>query len=68
MVDAIGHMTLIMANDKLEEQLPKLLPGITGLYKKHTEHYLITQVKLLLNYNNYVNIIRAISMATHQAN
>ena len=47
MVDAIGHMTLVMANDKLEEQLPKLLPGITGLYKKHTEHYLITQVKLL---------------------
>lgn len=42
-VDAIGHMTLVMANDKLEEQLPKLLPGITGLYKKHTEHYLITQ-------------------------
>ncbi|KAJ7383167.1 Mroh1p [Desmophyllum pertusum] len=42
-VDAVGHMTLIMANDKLEEQLPKLLPGITSLYKKHTEHYLITQ-------------------------
>ncbi|RMX49356.1 hypothetical protein pdam_00014787 [Pocillopora damicornis] len=42
-VDAIGHMTLIMAKDKLEEQLPKLLPGITALYKKHTEHYLITQ-------------------------
>ena len=54
MVDAIGHMTLIMANDKLEEQLPKLLPGITGLYKKHTEHYLITQVKLLLSCNNNV--------------
>jgi len=37
-------MTLVMANDKLEEQLPRLLPGITGLYKRHTEHYLITQV------------------------
>ncbi|XP_067055526.1 maestro heat-like repeat-containing protein family member 1 [Acropora muricata] len=42
-VDALGHMTLIMAKEKLEEQLPKLLPGITGLYKRHTEHYLITQ-------------------------
>lgn len=42
-VDALGHMTLVMAKDKLEEQLPKLLPGITGLYRKHTEHYLITQ-------------------------
>ena len=44
-MDAVGHMTLIMAKDKLEEQLPRLLPGITGLYKRHTEHYLITQVK-----------------------
>lgn len=42
-VDAVGHMTLIVAKDKLEEQLPRLLPGITGLYKRHTEHYLITQ-------------------------
>lgn len=42
-VDAVGHMTLIMANEKLEEQLPRLLPGITNLYKRHTEHYLITQ-------------------------
>ena len=43
-VDAIGHMTHIMSREKLEEQLPKLLPGVTGLYKKHAEHYLITQV------------------------
>lgn len=68
MVDAIGHMTLVMANDKLEEQLPKLLPGITGLYKKHTEHYLITQVKLLLSCNNNVNITRGLSMARNKAN
>ncbi|XP_048576780.1 maestro heat-like repeat-containing protein family member 1 isoform X2 [Nematostella vectensis] len=42
-VDAVGHMTHILSQDKLEEQLPKLLPGITNLYKKHTDHYLITQ-------------------------
>ena len=44
-MDALGHMTLVMAKEKLAEQLPKLLPGITGLYKRHTEHYLITQVQ-----------------------
>ena len=43
-VDAIGHMTHIMSREKLEEQLPKLLPGVTSLYRKHAEHYLITQV------------------------
>ena len=30
-VDAIGHMTHIMSHEKLDEQLPKLLPGITRL-------------------------------------
>ncbi|XP_031575321.1 maestro heat-like repeat-containing protein family member 1 [Actinia tenebrosa] len=42
-ITAIGHMTHIMSHDKLEEQLPKLLPGITNLYKKHSDHYFITQ-------------------------
>ncbi|KAK2550462.1 Maestro heat-like repeat-containing protein family member 1 [Acropora cervicornis] len=55
-VDALGHMTLIMAKGKLEEQLPKLLPGITGLYKRHTEHYLITQACNLPDYSNLVSV------------
>ncbi|XP_053350115.1 maestro heat-like repeat-containing protein family member 1 isoform X1 [Clarias gariepinus] len=41
--EALGLMTHLMAHDKLEEQLPKLLPAILGLYKKNTEHYIISK-------------------------
>lgn len=44
--EALGLMTHLMAHDKLEEQLPKLLPAILGLYKKNTEHYIISKVQL----------------------
>lgn len=37
-----------MANDKLEEQLPKLIPTIISLYKKNPEHYVISKVGLVL--------------------
>jgi len=42
-VGALGHMSHLMARDKLEEQSQRLLQGITGLYKRHQEHYKITQ-------------------------
>lgn len=42
-VEALGHMTHLMARDKLEEQLPRILAGILGLYKKHQEPFHITQ-------------------------
>uniref|UniRef100_A0A673L083 Maestro heat-like repeat-containing protein family member 1 n=1 Tax=Sinocyclocheilus rhinocerous TaxID=307959 RepID=A0A673L083_9TELE len=41
--EALGSMSHLMAHDKLEEQLPKLLPTILGLYKKNSEHYIITK-------------------------
>ena len=43
-VEALGHMTHLMARDKLEEQLPRLLAGIVGLYKRHPEPFHVTQV------------------------
>ena len=43
-VECIGHMTHLMAKEKLEEQLPKILQGMLGLYKKHPEPFHITQV------------------------
>ena len=43
-VEALGHMTHLMARDKLEEQLPRILAGILGLYKRHPEPFHITQV------------------------
>ncbi|XP_056618249.1 maestro heat-like repeat-containing protein family member 1 isoform X1 [Triplophysa dalaica] len=41
--EAVGSMSHLMAHDKLEEQLPKLLPAILGLYKKNPEHYIISK-------------------------
>ncbi|KAL0985276.1 hypothetical protein UPYG_G00154880 [Umbra pygmaea] len=40
---AVGSMSHLMAHDKLEEQLPKLIPTIMSLYKKNTEHYVISK-------------------------
>uniref|UniRef100_A0AAZ3QUS1 Maestro heat-like repeat family member 1 n=1 Tax=Oncorhynchus tshawytscha TaxID=74940 RepID=A0AAZ3QUS1_ONCTS len=41
--EAVGSMSHLMAHDKLEEQLPKLIPTILSLYKKNTEHYVISK-------------------------
>ena len=45
-VEALGHMTHLMARDKLEEQLAKILAGILGLYKRHSEPFHVTQVDI----------------------
>ncbi|GAA6103654.1 maestro heat-like repeat-containing protein family member 1 isoform X1 [Tachysurus ichikawai] len=41
--EALGLMSHLMPHDKLEEQLPKLLPAILSLYKKNPEHYIISK-------------------------
>uniref|UniRef100_A0A3Q1JK79 Uncharacterized protein n=1 Tax=Anabas testudineus TaxID=64144 RepID=A0A3Q1JK79_ANATE len=41
--EAVGSMCHLMASDKLEEQIPKLIPAILSLYKKNTEHYIISK-------------------------
>lgn len=47
-VEALGNMTHILAVDKLEEILPRLVPGMLGLYKKFTGDILpITQVRCM---------------------
>lgn len=43
-VEAMGPMSYLMPGEKLEEQLPKLIPGILALYKKHTEAFYISKV------------------------
>lgn len=42
--EALGFMVHLLSPAALNDQLPKLLPGIMQLYKKHSEHYYITQV------------------------
>lgn len=43
-VAALGPMSHLLPSEKLEEQLPKLLPAVLGLYKKHAETFLISKV------------------------
>ncbi|XP_053737649.1 maestro heat-like repeat-containing protein family member 1 isoform X2 [Synchiropus splendidus] len=41
--EAVASMCHLMAHDKLEEHIPKLLPAILSLYKKNNEHYIISK-------------------------
>ena len=43
MVEAIGYIVHLVSASQLDSQLPKLLPTIAQLYKKHQEHYYISQ-------------------------
>ncbi|XP_067416227.1 maestro heat-like repeat-containing protein family member 1 isoform X3 [Emydura macquarii macquarii] len=42
-VEALGPMSPLMPSDKLEEQLPRLIPGILALYKKHAEAFYVSK-------------------------
>ncbi|XP_077022638.1 maestro heat-like repeat-containing protein family member 1 isoform X3 [Tamandua tetradactyla] len=42
-VQALGPMSHLLPNEKLEEQLPKLIPGILSLYKKHSEAFHVSK-------------------------
>jgi hypothetical protein len=41
--EALGFMVHLLSSTALNDQLPKLLPGIMQLYRKHSEHYYISQ-------------------------
>ncbi len=45
-VEAIGYIVHLVSPAQLDSQLPKLLPLIAQLYKKHQEHYYISQVTM----------------------
>ncbi|XP_022082273.1 maestro heat-like repeat-containing protein family member 1 [Acanthaster planci] len=42
-VEALGHMSKIILQERLEEQVPKLIPSVLNLYKKHPEPFFVTQ-------------------------
>lgn len=37
-------MSHLLPSEKLEEQLPKLLPGVLALYRKHAETFHVSKV------------------------
>ncbi|XP_078209018.1 maestro heat-like repeat-containing protein family member 1 isoform X9 [Callithrix jacchus] len=43
-VEALGPMSHLLPSERLEEQLPKLLPGILALYKKHSETFYVSKI------------------------
>lgn len=43
-MEALGPMSHLMPSEKLEEQLPRLIPGILALYRKPAEAYYISKV------------------------
>uniref|UniRef100_A0A672K8G5 Maestro heat-like repeat family member 1 n=1 Tax=Sinocyclocheilus grahami TaxID=75366 RepID=A0A672K8G5_SINGR len=62
--EALGSMSHLMAHDKLEEQLPKLLPTILGLYKKNSEHYIISKVRPSSPFHNYRKCLVEVNRST----
>ncbi|XP_057353603.1 maestro heat-like repeat-containing protein family member 1 isoform X1 [Manis pentadactyla] len=42
-VEALGTMSHLLPGEKLEEQLPRLLPGVLALYKKHAETFHVSK-------------------------
>ncbi|XP_042828599.1 maestro heat-like repeat-containing protein family member 1 isoform X1 [Panthera tigris] len=42
-VEALGPMSHLLPSEKLEEQLPKLLPGVLALYRKHAETFHVSK-------------------------
>ncbi|XP_047399899.1 maestro heat-like repeat-containing protein family member 1 isoform X2 [Sciurus carolinensis] len=42
-VAALGPMSHLLPSEKLEEQLPKLLPGVLSLYRKHAETFHVSK-------------------------
>lgn len=43
-IEAIGHFVNLMAADKLEADIQKIVPGLLNLYKRHAELYVVSQV------------------------
>ena len=52
-IEAIGHFVNLIANEKLESDLPKIVNGVLGLYKKHSDQHIISQVIL----SSYISIL-----------
>lgn len=44
-IEAFGYMSHLISKAKLEEYIQRLLQGITSMYRRHTEHHVITQVR-----------------------
>ncbi len=46
MAEALGYTVHLLSTSQLDGQLAKLIPLISQLYKKHQDHYYISQVAI----------------------
>ncbi len=47
LIESIGHFVNLMSVEKLEVELGKIFTGLLGLFKKHSDHFIISQVNSL---------------------
>lgn len=45
-IESIGHFVNLISRDKLETDISKIIPGLLSLYRKHSDHFIISQVKI----------------------
>lgn len=43
-IESIGQFVSLMPREKLEVDLIKIFPGLIALYKRHSDHFIVTQV------------------------
>lgn len=43
-IESIGHFVNLIATEKLESDINKIVPGLLNLYKRHADHFVISQV------------------------
>lgn len=54
-IESIGQFVNIIAHDKLEADLVKIMQTTLGLYKKHQDHFIVSQVLLSFFLNRLFN-------------
>ena len=42
-IEALGYFANLITHDKLDTDVPKIIPGILALYKKHAEPFVVSQ-------------------------
>lgn len=42
-IEAIGYFVNLIAHEKLDSDTTKIIPGLLALYKKHSDHYVVSQ-------------------------
>lgn len=43
-IESIGHFVNLIAHEKLETDIIKIIPCLLSLYRKHPDHFVVSQV------------------------